>query len=129
VASERGAGRRRLLIVDDEVRILAALHRSLRRENYEIFTAESGADALKLLGDGPMDIILSDHMMPGMSGMELLAEAAQRQPEAVRLLITGWTEAVPRHQLETVGVFALIPKPWDDAQLKEIVSSAKSAAS
>jgi response regulator RpfG family c-di-GMP phosphodiesterase len=127
--SERTAGRRRLLIVDDEVRILTALRRALRRENYEIFTAESGAEALKLLGERPMDIILSDHMMPGMSGLELLAEAAERQPEAVRLLITGWTESVPRHRLDSVGVSALIPKPWDDARLKQILRSAVSGSS
>jgi response regulator RpfG family c-di-GMP phosphodiesterase len=113
----------RLLIVDDEERILAALRRALRREGYDILTAGSAQEALRLLSCSAVDIILSDHKMPGMDGMELLAEAAERRPSAARLLITGWTEAVPRELLESVGIAALIPKPWDDAHLKDTLRS------
>jgi response regulator RpfG family c-di-GMP phosphodiesterase len=107
-----------LLIVDDEVRILSALSRSLRREGYEIVTAETAEDALRVLDEREVDGILSDHRMPGTSGLALLAEAAQRRPRAVRMLITGWTEEIPREKLEELGVCALVTKPWDDARLK-----------
>lgn len=113
-----------LLIVDDEVRILAALRRTLRREGYEILTAETTGRALELLERYPVDLVLSDQKMPGMSGIELLAEAKRMRPAAARILITGWTEAVPKSELESLGISALIAKPWDDGQLKDCLRRA-----
>ena len=112
------AGSPVLLIVDDEERILAALRRTLRREGYEIVSAASPARGLAVLEERAVDVILSDHKMPGMSGLAFLARAARLRPQAARLLITGWMEEVPRAELESVGVRALVPKPWDDAELK-----------
>ena len=89
-----------LLIVDDEARILSALRRALRREGYEIITAETAGEALRILDERPVDAILSDQKMPGMSGAQFLAEAARRRPAAARMLITGWTEEIPRERLE-----------------------------
>lgn len=111
----------RVLIVDDEVRILAALRRSLRREGWQILTAETPAEALSLIADEPVDLVLSDHKMPGMSGLELLAEIGRRHPHTARILITGWAEAVTDQELREIGVQALITKPWDDAELKRIL--------
>lgn len=113
-----------LLIVDDEVRILTALRRTLRREGYEILTAETTGRALELLAEHPVDLVLSDQKMPGMSGVELLAEAKRMRPAAARILITGWTEAVPKNQMESLGIQALIPKPWDDRELKDCLRRA-----
>lgn len=113
-----------LLLVDDEVHILSALRRSLRREGYLILTAESAAQALGLLAQHPIDLILSDQMMPGMNGLEFLVCARRVRPDTVRLLITGWREAVSGETLEALGIHALIPKPWDDAELKQTLRSA-----
>jgi response regulator RpfG family c-di-GMP phosphodiesterase len=107
-----------LLIVDDEARVLSALRRALRKEGYEILTAESPREALKLIADHPVDAVLSDHKMPGMSGLQVLAEVARQRPNAARLLISGWPEAVTQRELDQLGVHALIPKPWNDAELK-----------
>ena len=109
----------RLLILDDEARILSALRRALRREGYEILRFERPEDALRELEERPVDAILTAQKMPGMSGLQFLERAAQRRPDAVRLLITGWTEAIPTADLEQLGVRALITKPWDDAKLKQ----------
>ncbi len=119
----RSASARRfvVLVVDDEVRILSALRRSLRREGYRILTAETPERALRILEEEPVDVVLTDHKMPGMSGLQLLERAAARRPEAARVLITGWTEEVPRERLDALGVNALIPKPWDDATLKAVL--------
>lgn len=107
-----------LLIVDDEARILSALRRALRREGYEILTADTPAEALRTLDERSVDAVLSDHKMPGMSGDQLLREAARRRPDAARMLITGWTQELEPQRLEDLGVCALITKPWDDARLK-----------
>ena len=112
------AGPATVLLVDDEVRILSALRRVLRREGYRLLTAETPEQALRILDEQAVDVILTDQKMPGMSGLQLLAEAARRRPGARRLLITGWTEEVPREQMEALGIRAMIPKPWDDAELK-----------
>lgn len=113
-----------LLIVDDEARILTALQRALRREPYDVLTAETPAEALRILDEQRVDLIVSDHKMPGMNGLELLGRAARRQPRAGRILITGWTEEVPSAELAEIGVRALLPKPWDDAELKAILRAA-----
>ncbi len=124
MSAETGVRRPTLLMVDDEVRILAALCRTLRREGYEILTAETPAEALRLLDERSVDLVLTDQKMPGMSGMTLLGEAAKRQPSAARLLITGWTEAVPPEDLRALDVKGLIPKPWRDDQLKQLLRDA-----
>ncbi len=113
-----------LLLVDDEERILSALRRTLRREGYEILTVNSVAGALEVLDQRPVDLILSDFKMPGMTGMELLAEARRRQPRVARLLITGWSQAVSPAELAAAEVTMLISKPWEDADLKKALREA-----
>jgi response regulator RpfG family c-di-GMP phosphodiesterase len=110
-----------LLLVDDETRILSALRRTLRREGYEILTAESVAEGLRILETRKVDLVLSDQKMPGMSGLEFLEQVATRHPQVARLLITGWPEEIPSDQIELLGIRALIPKPWDDQELRAIL--------
>jgi response regulator RpfG family c-di-GMP phosphodiesterase len=124
VAKERPT----LLIVDDEAQILSALKRTLRREGYEIVAVESATAALRTLDERWVDAILSDHKMPGMSGVQLLARAAEMRPDIVRMLITGWTNEIPPERLEEVGVCALVTKPWDDAKLKATLRAVMGAA-
>jgi response regulator RpfG family c-di-GMP phosphodiesterase len=113
-----------LLLVDDEERILGAMRRTLRREGYEILTAPNARDALEILGAHSVDILLSDQKMPGMSGVDLLAEVARRRPRTVRILLTGWPEDVPPALREAIGLHALIAKPWDDGVLKQTLRDA-----
>lgn len=121
MSREQTERRPTLLMVDDEARILTALRRTLRREGYELLTAGTAAEAIRVLEERPVDLILSDQKMPGMSGLALLAEVARRQPTVARLLITGWTEAVPPEELKKLDVKALVPKPWEDAELKQVL--------
>lgn len=116
--------RPRLLIVDDEARILTALQRALRREGYVIHTAETPIEGLEVLAQGHVDMILSDNKMPGMSGQQFLAEASQRYPHLVCFLITGWTESVPQEELERCGVRQLLTKPWDNETLRALLREA-----
>jgi response regulator RpfG family c-di-GMP phosphodiesterase len=128
LVNESARARPTLLIVDDEEQILSALKRALRREDYEIVAAESAAAALRILDERPVDAILSDQKMPGISGVQLLAQAAKRRPDAVRMLITGWTEEIPVERLREVGIRAIVTKPWDDAKLKATLRQALGVA-
>ncbi len=124
IANERPT----LLIVDDEEQILSALKRSLRSEGYEIVAVENAAAALRILDERRIDAILSDHKMPGMSGVQLLERVAAMSPNTVRMLITGWTEEIPPERLQQVGICALVTKPWDDAKLKATLRQVLDAA-
>jgi CheY-like chemotaxis protein len=117
-----------VLLVDDEANILSALRRCLRREGYEILTAGSAAEALALLRARDVDLIVSDQKMPGMSGLDLLREVAARFAGVRRVLLTGWPEEIPDAELQPIGLTALLPKPWDDAELKAILRGQLGAA-
>jgi CheY-like chemotaxis protein len=113
-----------ILVVDDEIRILSALRRSLRREGYRILIAEDGASALRILDETPVDLILSDQKMPGMSGLELLEQVEERRLPAVRILLTGWPEEIPPARKTALGIRAVLLKPWDDGTLKRVLRQA-----
>ena len=80
-------------------------------------------DGWRVLEERDVDLVLTDHKMPGMTGIELLAEAARLRPDAARLMITGWAGEVPRDQISALDVKVLIPKPWDDGELKAALAS------
>lgn len=82
---------KRLLLVDDEPRVLRGLERSLYAlsEDWEIGTAEGGEQALKAMADSPYDIVVSDMLMPGMTGAELLNEVMRLYPQTIRLVLSG----------------------------------------
>ncbi len=115
---------KRVLLVDDEERILTALCRSLRREGYELVTAQTPREALKRLAEQSFDAVLTDHKMPRMTGVELLAKVARLQPNAARLLITGWSQAVSDKEIEAIEIDAVLPKPWEDSELKDALRKA-----
>lgn len=78
-----------ILFVDDEVAVLESLKRSLRREPFVIHVADSGRKALEMLQTTPVDLVVSDERMPGMSGAEFLTQVRERFPRTVRILMTG----------------------------------------
>jgi len=110
-----------VLLVDDERSILSALRRTLRKEGYELTIASSGQEALDKLREmaTPPDLVISDHLMPGMTGLEFLKHCRLRYPDLGRIVLTGQAE------LETVvsainqgEVFRFLRKPWDDNEIK-----------
>lgn len=115
----------RILLVDDEVNILHALKRLLRREGYVLKTAESGEDGLVLLQEEPVDLIISDQRMPGMSGVEFLEKARLIYPGSVRMILSGYTDLSSITDAINRGhVFKFILKPWDDMEFKGIIREA-----
>ena len=116
---------RKLLIVDDVENVLKALGRALMDEDYVIEEAHNGEEALKKLKVFPADIVLSDYMMPGINGLELLSKVKQRLPNTITILITGQTDL--KMSIEAINrgeVFRFLLKPWDDEELKMAISIA-----
>ncbi len=115
----------RVLLVDDEPRLLSALERVLRREPYRLESVSNAAAALdRLAGPPAIDLVVSDHKMPGMSGIELLAIVRVRWPDCARILLSGWTAGIPEDDLDAAGLHAQHPKPWDDVELKRSIRHA-----
>ncbi len=115
----RRSRQRTLLLVDDEDNIVAALRRVLRGEGWLLLSASSAEHALQLLARHEVDVILSDQRMPGMTGVELLRRARQLYPEAIRLVLSGYTELKSITDAINEGaIYKFLAKPWDDEQLR-----------
>lgn len=105
----------KILFVDDEIQILKAFKRLFMDTEYEIFTAQSGEEALKILDSEEVDIIVSDMKMPKMTGYELLSEVKKRFPNIVRIILSGYSdERIVFDALQKNIAKLYILKPWDN---------------
>jgi len=107
-----------LLLLDDEQDILNALKRLLRKD-FTIVTFTQGQEALQYLADHPIDIIMSDMRMPEMDGAEFLTKSRELHPDAMRLLLTGYSDMESTIKaINDGGVYSYIGKPWGNEELK-----------
>ena len=114
----------KLLIVDDELANIRLLER-LFRQDYFCLTASSGEEAMELLDQHEVAVIITDQRMPGMTGVELLKRSADRRPHMVRILLTGYTDLEALIEAVNCGlVYMYINKPWNNDDLKLRVSRA-----
>jgi response regulator RpfG family c-di-GMP phosphodiesterase len=114
----------KLLIVDDESANLRLLER-LFRHDYFCLTAASGEEALRLLDQHDVAVIISDQRMPQMTGIELLKRSADRRPHMVRILLTGYTDVEALVEAVNGGlVYMYVSKPWNNDDLKLLVGRA-----
>lgn len=109
----------RILIVDDEPHVLKALERTLMDEDCEVVTTTSGEEALELVRRHKFKVVISDERMPGMFGSELLASISLRQPEVVKMLLTGYASVEAAIRAVNQGeICRFLVKPWNDFELK-----------
>ena len=109
---------RRILCVDDEPNIVAALKRLFRGSGYQVATATRGLEAIAYLEREPVDLVFSDMRMPGMDGTELLAQIRARWPSTARVLLTGYADIGSTIAAINSGeVYRYITKPWDDGEV------------
>lgn len=114
-----------ILFVDDEENILSALRRMMRRSQYHCLFANSAKQALQLLEEHPIDVVVTDMRMPEMSGDQLLAEIATRQPEIMRIVLSAYSEEESIMAAINAGrIWGFIHKPWNDAELKQVLDHA-----
>lgn len=112
----------KILLVDDEPNVLRSLSRLL--EKYEVFTADSGDNALLLAESLTFDLVISDYRMPGMNGIDFLILFKRLQPNAIRVVLTGFPdlEAV-QHAINEAQVFRFINKPWSNLEILSVVEN------
>ncbi|MDY6988068.1 MAG: response regulator [Thermodesulfobacteriota bacterium] len=108
-----------VLCVDDENNILNSLKRLLRKEGYNLLTASSGGDGLKILEESDVHLVICDQRMPGMSGTDFLASVKEKYPDAIRIVLTGYTEVDTITESINKGhIYKFFLKPWNDQSLK-----------
>jgi DNA-binding NtrC family response regulator len=113
-----------VMVVDDEPDILFSLELLLRRE-FAVSTAPGGAQALEVLREHPVHVILTDQRMPGMTGVELLERSRAVCPQAVRIVFTGYADT--RAVIDAINkgqVFRYLTKPWDPDDLRAVLHEA-----
>ncbi len=118
-----------LLIVDDEPNIVQSIRRVLHKEKYNVFTASGATEALLTLESNPIDVVVSDHRMPEMTGVKFLAEVSKRHPHTVRLMLSGEADMnVMMDAINEGNIFKFISKPWSDCNLRSVVREAANLA-
>jgi serine/threonine-protein kinase len=118
----------RVLFVDDEERIVNLL-RVMFRPTCEVFTATCGKEALKIIREQHIHVIVSDQRMPEMLGIELLDKVRAHSPDTMRILLTGYSDlSAIVGSVNDGEVFRFISKPWDQDEIKSIVAEAAAAA-
>lgn len=114
----------KVLVVDDEPANLRLLQRVLA-DQYEVLPAGGGAEALEILKKEDISLIVTDQRMPAMSGVQLLEQSLGIRPDAIKILLTGYTDVQSLIDAINSGhVYKYIPKPWDADELKLTIKRA-----
>lgn len=107
-----------ILYVDDEVENLRIFELTFRRE-FTVLTAQSAEEGMRLLNENPVALVLSDHKMPGMTGVDFLARVRELDEQAIRILVTAYGDA------ETLGsaindgrIYRYVAKPWNPDEMR-----------
>ena len=110
-----------ILVVDDELLLCTLLKNVLEREGYRVLTAPDGIDALKVLEEKKISIIISDIKMPQMSGTELLVEVKENFPDIPIILMTGYDLDFTKEDAISSGADDYITKPFKNVEIIHII--------
>lgn len=102
----------KVIVIDDEDIVLKSCQRALTPEGYEVKTAKSGMEGLKMLEKEPFDIVLADIKMPDMDGIEVLRRIKEGWPETEVVMITGYSTVATAVDAIKLGAFDYIEKPF-----------------
>lgn len=115
----------RIMIVDDEVGILRSIERALRDPAHDVESFENPRKALRRAEVVNFDLVLSDYRMPEIDGVELLSEIKKLQPQAMRLMLSGYADLNGvLKSINEATVYRFITKPCDDRELREAINDA-----
>ena len=114
----------RVLAVDDEERFLASLAKLLAKSGYQVETATGGPQALSMLTDHDVDVMILDVKMPGMDGMTTFKEAKKIRPLMEVIMLTGHATVDTALEAIKIGAFEYLNKPFRNQQLLDVVKRA-----
>ena len=124
MSTPANSSKRPILVVDDEPDILQSLKGLLRRE-FDVHTANSGAEAIAVLQEFPVHVVMTDQRMPQMTGVEFLRHVKSEHPESIRVIFTGYADVQAVIDAVNQGnVFRYVAKPWNPDELIEALHEA-----
>jgi len=113
-----------ILYVDDEMNNLVSFKATFRLK-YNVYTAISGEEAIKLMDENLMHIIITDQRMPGMTGVEFLERILEKHPDPMRILLTGYADLNAVIDAVNKGkIFHYLSKPWNEEELDMTIQRA-----
>lgn len=112
-----------ILVVDDEGAIRYSISKTLQRVGYQVHTAASGEDALEMMQRQVYDVVLTDIKMPGLTGVELLAEIKEYSPDAVVILLTGYASLETAIESLRLGAHDYLVKPSSSQDIRQSVAA------
>lgn len=114
----------RVLYLDDDDANLVTFRANFR-DQFDVFTATSPIEAYNMIESNQIQIVITDHNMPSMSGVEFLESVSRDYPEVQRILLTGYTELIPVMEAVNKGkVFRILTKPFNMKEISKMVSEA-----
>ena len=114
-----------ILFVDDEENVLKALVRLFRNQDHSLLTATSPRDGLKKISENLVSLVVADHRMPEMTGVEFLQCVEEKSPDTVRIMLTGHADLeVAVEAINQGEIYRFIRKPWDEDEMKTTVTQA-----
>lgn len=114
----------RVLYLDDDDANLVTFRANFR-EQFEVYTSNNPVEAYNLISEHKIQIVITDHNMPSMSGVEFLESISRDYPDVQRILLTGYTELVPVMEAINKGkVFRILTKPFNMKEISKMVSEA-----
>mgnify|MGYP001827181430 CR=1 FL=1 len=114
-----------ILYVDDETHNLTSFVATFRQE-YKIYTATNGNDALEIMRENEIKLVITDQRMPEMTGIQLLEKLSPEFPDSIRMILTGFSDIeVIIEAINSGRVFRYITKPWDENELRMTIENAR----
>ncbi|MDZ7271447.1 MAG: response regulator [candidate division KSB1 bacterium] len=114
----------RVLIVDDDHEFRLSLGKTLAKQGYGVELAADGVEALRAVQNGAFDLVITDHRLPGLPGIELLAEIRRCSPHSMVILVTAYGDEAVQCRAREAGAFAYLDKPIKREEILKLVAQA-----
>lgn len=114
----------RVLIVDDDHEFRLSLGKTLAKQGYGVELAADGVEALRAVQNGAFDLVITDHRLPGLPGIELLGEIKRCNPHSEVILVTAYGDEAMQRRAREAGAFAYLDKPIKRQEILKLVAQA-----